>query len=57
MSDLKFVFGFPDWVFWGIVCPWGVCVVISILFANFFMTDADLGEVNELGTDKSGAEE
>lgn len=41
-ASLKFILGFPDWIFWGIVVPWGVCVVISGLFAFCFMKDVDL---------------
>jgi len=41
-ASLTFVFGFPDWIFWGIVLPWGVCTVVSGLFAFGFMRDADL---------------
>lgn len=41
-STLTFIFGFPDWTFWGIVVPWIVCTVISGLFAFCFMKDEDL---------------
>ena len=41
-ETLKFVFGFPDWVFWGIVVPWGVCTIVATLFAFLFMADEDL---------------
>ena len=41
-QSLTFVFGFPDWIFWGIVVPWGVCTIISGLFAFCFMKDEDL---------------
>ena len=44
VEDLKFVYGFPDWIFWGIVVPWGVCIVISFWFGATFMRDEDLGE-------------
>lgn len=44
LADLKFVLGFPDWIFWGIVVPWGVCVVFSLWFGATFMRDEDLGE-------------
>jgi hypothetical protein len=44
LSDMKFYFGWPDWVFWGIVLPWGICTVISAIFAFTFMRDAPLGE-------------
>jgi hypothetical protein len=47
LDDLKLVFGFPDWVFWGIVVPWTICLVISWWFAYFFMTDEPFGEVHE----------
>ena len=40
----RFHLGWPDWVFWGIVVPWGACVVVSALFAFVFMQDAPLGE-------------
>jgi hypothetical protein len=43
LDDLHFVLGFPDWVFWGIVAPWGVCMVLCYWFSYVFMTDEDLG--------------
>ena len=43
-ESLTFVLGFPDWVFWGIVVPWSVCVVFSFWFGTTFMKDEDLGE-------------
>lgn len=42
-ESLTFVLWFPDWVFWGIVLPWGVCVVVSTVFAFFIMGDESLG--------------
>jgi hypothetical protein len=42
-ETLAFVFGFPDWVFWGIVTPWTLCTMFSAWFAFAFMTDDDLG--------------
>lgn len=44
LSDLKFVLGFPDWVFYGIVVPWGVCILASLAFGAIFIRDQDLGE-------------
>ena len=41
-DSLKFVFGFPDWVFWGLVLPWGVCTIVASGFAFWFMKDEDL---------------
>jgi hypothetical protein len=43
-ESLAFVLGFPDWVFWGILVPWTVCLCISCWFAYCFMTDEDLGD-------------
>ena len=42
-ADLKFVLGFPDWIFWGIVVPWVTCVMISAIVSQFIMRDEDLG--------------
>lgn len=44
VESLRFVYGFPDWVFWGIVVPWIVCVAITAWFALRFMTDDALGD-------------
>ena len=44
VESLKFVFGIPDWVFWGILAPWTVCAVFSFFFGHTFMRDEDLGE-------------
>lgn len=46
-EELKFVFGFPHWIFWGVVLPWGLCTLISGWFAFFFMQDADLGDTDD----------
>ncbi|MGE3314496.1 MAG: DUF997 family protein [Planctomycetaceae bacterium] len=43
-ADLKFVLGFPEWVFWGVIVPWGACVLFSTIFASLIMRDEDLGE-------------
>lgn len=48
-ADLKFVLGFPDWFFWGLVVPWTLCVVVSWLYAFYFMQDADLGDDRDEG--------
>lgn len=44
LEDLTFVLGFPDWIFWGVIVPWGVCIVFSVWFGATFMRDEDLGE-------------
>lgn len=41
-ADLTFVLGFPDWVFWGIVVPWGLCVVLATWMTFYFIQDAAL---------------
>jgi hypothetical protein len=46
-DPIRFVLGFSSWVFWGIVAPWGVCVLISAWFSWRFMSDEALGEVRE----------
>jgi hypothetical protein len=43
-EDLKYLWGFPDWVFWGIMVPWGACIVFSWVFASVWMRDEELGE-------------
>lgn len=58
-ESLRFMWGFPDWVFWGIVVPWWVCLAITAWFAFGFMTDDDLGaDVSEAeplpGVDRPG---
>lgn len=43
-ASLTFVLWFPDWVFWGIVVPWVICVAGSLVFAFRIMGDEGLGE-------------
>ena len=56
-ESLKFVLGFPDWVFWGLVVPWGVCTIAATLFAFFFMKDEDLDSGQELATERQTDDE
>lgn len=44
VETLRFVLWFPDWVFWGIVVPWLVATLASIIFAFRVMGDQPLGE-------------
>lgn len=44
IDEMTFVIGFPDWIFWGIVVPWTVCLLVSWWFAYSFMADETLGE-------------
>jgi uncharacterized protein DUF997 len=34
--------GFPDWVCWGILAPWGVFAVVAVWFSSFYLKDDDL---------------
>ena len=54
ISELKLVFGFPEWVFWGIVVPWVACSVVAWIFAVVFIHDGDLGEELEESEDELG---
>ncbi len=42
-ATMRFYAGIPDWVLWGIIAPWLVCLVVSWWFAYVFMTDEPLG--------------
>jgi Protein of unknown function (DUF997) len=42
LEDLEFVFGFPKWVFWGILIPWCLCIAFSFWFGGAFMRDEQL---------------
>ena len=43
-SDLAFILGMPDWVFWSVVLPWVICLAFSAWFCFRFMSDDDLGQ-------------
>jgi hypothetical protein len=55
-ADLRFVLGFPDWFFWGLVLPWTACLVLSWWYAFSFMKDADLGDDRDEGFSLDGDE-
>jgi hypothetical protein len=44
LADLRPIFGIPGWFFWGVVVPWGVCGVVTLIYAGFFISDDDLGK-------------
>jgi hypothetical protein len=48
-DSLTFVWGFPDWIFWGILFPWGICFILSFWLAYLFVRDAPMagGEEEE----------
>jgi hypothetical protein len=41
------VFGFPNWIFYGVIVPWVICTTVSIVYALLFITDDPLGEAAE----------
>ena len=43
-ADVRLLLGMPDWVFWSVVLPWGLCLLFSVWFCFFYMADDDLGE-------------
>jgi hypothetical protein len=46
-EPIRFVLGFPSWVLWGVVAPWGICTLLSGWFSWRFMSDEELGKVRE----------
>ncbi len=56
-ETMTFVLGFPDWVFYGIIAPWGVCLVLSWWYAFFYMTDEDLGPESAIADGDAPSEE
>jgi hypothetical protein len=53
IESLKFVLWFPDWVFWGIVVPWGACTAVSIYFAWFVIEDGPLASADDAASEDS----
>jgi hypothetical protein len=43
-TEITLILGMPDWVFWSVVLPWGICFAFSVWFCFFFMADDDLGQ-------------
>jgi hypothetical protein len=43
-ADIGLIWGIPDWVFWGVVLPWGLCLVFSVWFCFGYVADDDLGQ-------------
>jgi hypothetical protein len=46
-KELTFTLGFPSWVFWGVVVPWGICTLLALAFTWFVITDDPLGAETE----------
>jgi hypothetical protein len=43
-DEMALILGMPDWVFWSVVCPWGLCLLFSAWFCFGYMADDDLGQ-------------
>ena len=43
-ATIQLIYGMPDWAFWSVVVPWGICFVFSIWFCFRYMADDDLGQ-------------
>lgn len=50
-GQVTLILGIPDWVFWNVVVPWGLCLVFSVWYCFRFMADDDLGEDQAEGPD------
>jgi hypothetical protein len=46
-ADLATVLGMPAWVFWGVLVPWVVSGLVTIVLCLWFIQDDDLGETGE----------
>lgn len=47
IEDIQPILGIPSWFFWGVLAPWAVCSIFTVVFAGFLMTDDDLGADHE----------
>jgi hypothetical protein len=36
--------GIPDWVLYGVVCPWATCIAATFWFCLFVFREDDLGD-------------
>jgi uncharacterized protein involved in cysteine biosynthesis len=43
-ATIELILGMPDWVFWSVALPWGLCVAFTSWFCFGFMADDDLGQ-------------
>jgi len=41
--EVSLILGMPEWVVWGIVVPWTICLAFTVWFCFYFMADDDLG--------------
>jgi len=42
-ADITLWFGFPDWIFFGVVLPWVVVTIFTMVYCLAWMPDDDLG--------------
>jgi hypothetical protein len=42
-AEIDLILGMPDWVFWAVALPWGVCLAFSAWFCFRFVADDPLG--------------
>jgi hypothetical protein len=42
-ADMALILGMPDWVFWSVAAPWGVCLLFSTWFCFRYVADDPLG--------------
>lgn len=46
--------GIPDWIFYGVILPWLLCIVVTFWFCLFYFVEDDLGE-DALATSSASA--
>ncbi len=46
-AAVEVVLGMPAWAVWGVVVPWLVSAVVSVVICLYVIQDDDLGEVPE----------
>jgi hypothetical protein len=42
LDELRFILGFPDWVFLGILLPWSLCALAGAWMGGYYVTDNPL---------------
>lgn len=40
-EDIALIFGFPDWIFFGVLIPWVTIVAFTVIYSLFFMKGDD----------------
>lgn len=52
-TPIPAILGFPDWVFYGIIVPWVLSAVFTVVYCLWWMPDDDLGVDAETTTDST----